>query len=441
MTLTEGLVALLARPVAAADRARAALHVLDWIGCAAAGAAEEAGPVFRAHAATEPGPARILLGGGATARMAALANGALGNVLEMDDVHREAILHAGPVVVPAALALAAAHDAPGEALLDAVLRGYEAEIRLGRALGPAHYARFHPSATCGPFGAAAACASLLGLDAARMADALGNAASVAGGLWRCRHEPGLTKQWHTAHAAAAGLEAALLAAQGMTGPRAILEGAQGLFEGFSPDARPGRVLDGADAPWLIHETSFKPWPACRHAHPAIDAALLLRDGLAGQMPERVEVAAYADAITFCDRAEPRSTIEAKFSLQHAVAVALLDGPPPLAAFAPQGIARADIAALRARISVRADAALSAAYPAHFGAGVAILLPDGQRLEARVADALGDPENPLAPEAVIGKARALMAHAGVAPARSEAAIAAALALAEGGAARACNDALP
>jgi len=441
MTLTEGLVALLARPVAATDRARAALHVLDWIGCAAAGAADAVGPVFRAHAATEPGPARIVLGGDASPRMAALANGAFGNVLEMDDVHREAVLHAGPVVVPAALALAAAHDAPGAALLDAVIRGYEAEIRLGRALGPAHYRHFHPSATCGPFGAAAACASLLGLDAARTADALGNAASIAGGLWRCRHEPVLTKQWHTAHAAAAGMEAAMLAAQGLTGPRGILEGTQGLFEGMAPDAAPARVLDGADAPWLIHETSFKPWPACRHAHPAIDAALLLRAQLAGRRPERIEVAAYADAIAFCDRAEPRSAIEAKFSLQHAVAVTLLDGPPPLAAFEPPAIARADAAALRARVEAREDHALTAAYPAHFGAGVAAILPGGERIEARVADALGDPENPLTADAVIAKARALMAHAGVPPARAETAIAAALALAGGGTARACNDALP
>ena len=135
-------------------------------------------------------------------------------------------------------------------------------------------------------------------------------------------------------------------------------------------------------------------------------------------------------------------IEAKFSLQHAVAVALLRRPAAARGLRAGRGSRAPTSRRCARVSlVRTDAALSAAYPAHFGAGVAILLPGGQRIEARVADALGDPENPLAPEAVIGKARALMAHAGVAPARTEAAIAATLALAEGGAARACNDALP
>jgi 2-methylcitrate dehydratase PrpD len=432
MTLTEGLVALLARPISAADRERAALHLVDWIGCAAVGAAGATGGLFRAHAADlSPGVARVVLGGALAARDAALLNGAFGNVLEMDDVHREAVLHPGPVVIPAALALAAERDATGAALLDAIIRGYEAEIRLGRALGGSHYRYFHPTASCGAFGVAAGCASLLGLDAARTADALGNAASIAGGLWRCRHEAVATKQWHTAHAAAAGLDAARLAARGVTGPRAILEGEQGFFAGLAPGADAARVLADPDAPWLIHETSFKPWPACRHAHAAIDAALLLQArGVRG--PRAVVVRAYADAIAFCDRMSPRTEIEAKFSLQHAVAVALLDGPPTLAAFAPDAIRRADVAALRARVRVVEDAALSAAYPRHFGAEV-----EADGVMARVADALGDPENPLSREAVIGKARGLLHHAGA----SDAALASALALADGGSARELNASLP
>src|SRR4051794_21514123 len=120
-SLTEGLVALLARPITPADRRRAALHLLDWIGCAVAGAAIEAGAVFRAQAASQPrGTARVILGPVLTARDAAFANGAFGNVLEMDDVHREAILHPGPVVIPAALALAAELGASADALLDAI---------------------------------------------------------------------------------------------------------------------------------------------------------------------------------------------------------------------------------------------------------------------------------------------------------------------------------
>ncbi len=439
-SLTEGLAALLARPITADDRRRAALHLLDWIGCAAAGAASEAGAIFRAQADRQPwGPARIVLGAQGTARDAAFANGAFGNVLEMDDVHREAILHPGPAIIPAALALAAERGAGGAALLDAVIRGYEAMIRIGRAMGATHYAQFHPTATMGAFGAAAACASLLDLDAWQLVAALGNAGSMTGGLWQCRHEPVMTKQFHTARAAAAGLEAAQLAAAGLTGPRFILEGPQGVFAGLSRDARPARVLEGPEAPWLIHAVSFKPWPACRHAHAAVDAALALRDRLAGRAIAAVHVAAYADAVTFCDKAQPRSVIEAKFSFQHAVAVALLRGRPTLADFDPPAIADPTLAAFRARVTVAEDSALTRAYPLHFGAAVAVTLEDGATLHEAVPDALGDPENPLDEHAIRAKAVTLMESAGVA--RPDAVVAAALALADGAAAADLNAALP
>lgn len=439
-SLTEGLAALLARPIAEGDRRRAALHLLDWIGCAAAGAASEAGAIFRDHAARQPwGAARVVLGARNTARDAAFANGAFGNVLEMDDVHREAVLHPGPVVVPAAIALAAERGAGGAALLDAVVRGYEAMIRIGRAMGAAHYPRFHPTATMGAFGAAAACAALLDLEPRQLVAALGNAGSMTGGLWQCRHEPVMTKQFHTARAAAAGLEAAQLAAVGLTGPRLILEGPQGVFAGLARDARPARVLEEPDSPWLIHAVSFKPWPACRHAHAAVDAALALRGRIGGRSIAAVHVAAYADAVAFCDKPQPRSVIEAKFSFQHAVAVALLRGRPGLADFDPPAIADPALAALRARVTVAEDGAFTRAYPRHFGAAVEVALEDGATLREAVPDALGDPENPLDEDAIRAKAVTLMEGAGVAS--PDAVVAAALALADGAAAADLDAALP
>jgi len=439
-SLTEGLVALLARPISAADRRRAALHLLDWIGCAAAGAASEAGAVFRDHAARQPwGAARVFLGARNTARDAAFANGAFGNVLEMDDLHREAILHPGPVVIPAALAVATERGTGGHALLDAMLRGYEAMIRIGRAAGRTHYERFHPTATVGGFGSAAACASLLGLNAERTAWALGNAGTAAGGVWQCRHEPVMTKQFHTARAAALGLEAAQLAAAGLTGPRYILEGRQGVFNGLAPDARPDRLLATPDEPWLMHATSFKPWPACRHAHAAVDAALALRPQVGGRAIAAIRVESYADALAFCDRAAPRSVIEAKFSLQHAVAVALHEGKPPLLAFELPAIASPELAALRARTTLVEDPSFTRAYPFHFGSAVEITLADGTVLHESVPDALGDPENPLSDDAILVKATMLLGSAGVA--RPDTVIAAALAMAEDAPVSRLNDALP
>ena len=174
--LSRGLIGLLGRQIGPADRRRAALHLLDWIGCAAAGALTPPGIAMLAFAGTMPsGRCRSFGGMLLAGRDAALVNGALGNVLEMDDLHRTALLHPGPVVVPAALAVAEETGASAHALLDAVVRGYEAMIRVGRSVGPAHYRHFHNTATCGVFGSAAATGSLLGLDEDRLVDALGNA--------------------------------------------------------------------------------------------------------------------------------------------------------------------------------------------------------------------------------------------------------------------------
>ena len=441
-SLTEGLALLLARPITAADRARAALHLLDWIGCAIAGAASPTGAVFRRAAERQPaGAAKVIGGPRVTARDAAFANGAFGNVLEMDDVHREAILHPGPVIAPVALALAVERGADGAALLDAIIRGYEAEIRIGRAMGPAHYRQFHPTASCGPFGAAAAAGSLIGLDAEALVWALGNAGTQTGGVWQCRAEPVMTKQLHTARAALIGLEAALLAADGLTGPMLILEGPLGVFAGMAPDARPHRVLATPEEPWMVHATSFKPWPACRHCHATIDAALALRDQVAGRAIDAITVETYGDAVAFCDRLVPETVIQAKFSLQHAAAVALLDGPPPLEAFEPAALARSDLVALRARTVLAKDPAFDGAYPLRYGAAVMLRLADGTVLREAVPDALGDPENPLSEARIIGKARMLMASVGTDPARIETIIAATLALVDGAPASRLNDVLP
>jgi 2-methylcitrate dehydratase PrpD len=213
----------------------------------------------------------------------------------------------------------------------------------------------------------------------------------------------------------------------------MLEGAQGFYAAMCPDPRSDALTADPEGPWLAWETSFKPWPACRHAHAAIDACLALRDRLPeGRGIAAVELLTYADALAFCDRPAPRTTAEAKFSLQHAAAVALCDGPPPLGAFAAEALGRPDLAALRAKVTVAAGEPFAGAYPARFGAAATALLDDGTRLRAEIPDALGDPENPLAERAVEAKARTLMEAAGVAPSRAAALVAAARALGEGGA---------
>lgn len=217
------------------DRERAALHVLDWLGCAY-GAFVVSDFLF---ASKSPIVGHLqpysVIGGGSTSHWfdALQHNASLGNVLEMDDLHRGSILHPGPVIIPAAIAAAqhltatSGRVVSGAQLLDAIVRGYEVTIRIGRALGPTHYRFYHNTSTCGAFGAAAAAASILGASAQQMTWALANAGSRTGGLWQMRFEATDTKSLHNVMAAQTGLQAALLAMQGVRGPASLLEGVAG----------------------------------------------------------------------------------------------------------------------------------------------------------------------------------------------------------------------
>ena len=435
-SLTQRLTERLARPVKPAYRRRAALHVLDWSGCAIAGADSDAARAMMTGLAGEGAGDCTAIGAETpvSALTAALINGALGNVLEMDDVDKRAILHPGPSVIPAALAAAQVEGADGAALLTGVVRGYEAVIALGRAVGPGHYAFWHNTGTCGPLGAAAAAASVMGLSAAHSVRALGLAGTQASGFWQTRHEPAsMAKQLHTARAAHAGLSAALLARAGMAGPERILEGPQGFFAATCPGSDPEDVLADHGADWLIEQVSFKPWPACRHAHPVIDAALAAREaGVRAAEVEAVSVITYPDAVAFCDKPQPQSVIEAKFSLQHAVAVVLLFGRPELSHFEPEVFNRPDVRDAAAKVHVKAGNPYKDRYPAHYGAGLSVTLAGGGSQGFEAPDALGDPENPLGEDALADKARILMGAGGLDAAAAERLIEASLALAEGGA---------
>lgn len=391
-SLSERLAQHLMQPVRAAVRAKARLHLLDWMGCVAGARRSDA--------------ARSLN----NVQVNPLVRAAfLGNVLEMDDVHRVALLHPGPVVWPAALGSAA--DTMVD-VLDAAVRGYEAMIAVGATFDGRHYAHFHPTATAGVFGAAACQASAASADAKTMANALALAGSVSGGLWQTRHGANFGKQWHVAHALATGRSAASFALGGVTGPLDVLEGVQGLYAATCSAPGPMDLSEH----WRIAEVSFKPWGACRHAHPAIDAALMLRSR--GKLTLPVTVDTFADALAFCDRPDPITPVQAKFSLQHAVAVVAMRGVPTLADFEPDAIAA--LAAARAQVVVREDPAITARYPAHFGATV-----HAGGDAAVLVDTRGDPERPMSRAAVIGKARALFAWAGLPPGQSDSGIALAL----------------
>lgn len=432
MSVTAELAAILTRPVDPATRARAILHILDWVGVAALGATASVGRKLAIYGRGWPaGPCHTLGVGARTAEIAAFVNGGLGNIYELDDIHRTSIVHPGDVVIPAALAAAQRADGDGIALLEAVVRGYEAAIRIGQAAGRRHYELWYNTATCGVFGAAAAVADLLRLDAAAVSDALGHAGAQAAGTWQCRIEASDTKQLLTARAAQSGLISADLAGLGVKAPSEIVEGSHGLFAATAKGADWRRVTADPDAVWRLHDVSFKPWPACRHAHPAIEAALRLRGRIEPGEIEQIEVASYAEAIAFCDKKLPATPHEARFSLQYCVAVALLKGAPQFAHFAAAALADHNVQRLAERVEVREDGAMTGAFPERYPARLTLLLADGTSMTETVATALGDPENPLTKADLFAKADTLLRTAGYDEAAIEATVSACRNLCERG----------
>jgi len=401
-----------AMPVTDVDLRAAERYVRDTLGSCVAGAHAPVGRLLRGSGEE---------GAGLEERVFLAA--ALSHVTETDDLHRGSVTHPGCVVVPVALLGGLYLGLRGHAVLRATLAGYEAMLRVGEALGPAHYRIFHNTATAGVFGAAAAASSLLGLDEDGWVWALGTAGTQAAGLWQFNEEGAMSKPVHAGHAAAAGLRAALLAARGITGAERILEGEKGLFRALCPDARPDAVL--AEAPrWKLPETSFKPYPCCRHVHAAIDAALELgEESVPSGAYERIHVATYPAALDVTDRPDPATPHEARFSMQYAVARTLAHGRPGLEAFEEPVLGDPAVRELLGRITVSVDPALAAAYPARWGVRVEALHGDGSRVGVSRDGASGDPEHPLDDQALDRKVEGLLSWAGWDPARRAAALAA------------------
>lgn len=394
--------AILTRPVTGHDLQAAALFTLDAVANIVAGRNSVPGRkllAWQKSMSETPGTTID------KARLSFLY-GSLCHILEVDDLHRASVVHPGCVVVPAVFAMAAGSN--GKSALSAIVRGFEACCRVGMSVGPEHYRIWHNTATCGPFGSAMAIASILGLDEAACVDALGNAGSQSAGLWQFLDTGAETKHLHAGRGAEAGLVAATLAQHGFTGAPGILEGDRGFYRATCPNPDKSLLLPAAADQWQLHETSIKPWPSCRHTHPAIECGLALyRQMPKGTKIRSVRVFAYQAALDLCDRIKVETAYAGKFSLQHCVATALIRGVVVFDNFEAE--ARTEAAGLRTRTSVSVVDQFQSAYPRHWGSRVEVELEDGSVISHEVADARGDPELPLTHDDMVVKARGLLEH--------------------------------
>ncbi len=377
--------------------------VLDWLGSAMAGSLETPARMTQRVVAGFGASKEATVFGGerSSAAGAALANGVASHILEFDDVHKGSTLHPAAPVIPAALAVAEREHADGRAFLLAVAVGYDAALRVGEAVNPSHYRFWHPTGTAATFGAAAAAASILRLDAARVVDALGSAGTQAAGLWEFNADGAMSKHLHPGKAAFNGILSADLAREGFTGASRILEGDRGFFRAMSEGFDTSRVTDGLGSRWKISENCYKLHSCCGHTHTAIDVALdLRREHIADVLIET-----YGPGFEIVKEMRPNTPYQAKFSIAYCVAMALTEGVVGLEQFSAERIANPP--ALLAKTRVVVDAALTAKYPAAWPSRVTLTLDDGSVVRGESDFPRGNPENPVSTEALEEKFRLLI----------------------------------
>ncbi|MFJ3261709.1 MmgE/PrpD family protein [Pseudomonas sp. NPDC086581] len=391
---------------------------LDWLGSALASQNRHPIPLFQRYAqrmGPASGKSRVLVDGTSTsAYFAALVNGASSHLVEQDDLHNSSVLHPATVVFPAALAAAQELGKSGRELILASVAGYEAGIRIGEFLGRSHYRIFHTTATVGTLAAAVAVGKLLGLDSRQFVNCLGSAGTQAAGLWEFLRDAADSKQLHTAKAAADGLLAAYLTADGLTGAQNILEGEQGMAAGMSSDADPSRLVDGLGTRWALCETSYKFHASCRHTHPAADAllGLMQREGLEHGDIAQVTTRVHQGAIDVLGRVVvPQTVHQAKFSMGTVLGLIAVHGKAGLVEFEEFSLNDAEVSAFREKVSMQLDAEVDGAYPRRWLGRVDVLTTDGRQLHGAIDEPKGDPGNGLSRAELEDKFRRLLAFAG------------------------------
>lgn len=391
-------------PPTVADRAK--YFFLDYLGVAVRGSLSDSSlPAYALGAALgADGHASVL--GRCEKRAfpyAALANGTAAHSLELDDTHQAGSIHLGVSVFSAALAVAEHLGAGGKEFLTASVAGFEVAARLAMALRPAdHYARgFHPTATCGTFGATVAACKLLRLRDTQMASALGIAGSQAAGSMEFLTDGAWTKRLHPGWAAFSGIHAALLAQAGFVGPHTVIEGRDGFLKAYGVQPEPHRVGDGLGEDFQILHTAVKPHACCRYTQAPIDAVLGLvhEHAFLPEQVERVTIGMLATGIpVICEpaarKSRPTNVVEAQFSLPFGIAVALAKRRAGLNEFSDALLHDAEIRSLMTKVGYEHDPALETNYPAEWPAWARVALRGRGEVSAAVRFPKGDPENPL-----------------------------------------------
>jgi len=387
----------------------AKIGLLDTIGCTVAGSRDDSARIITRVAAHSPG-ASLLFGQDrrVSALDAAQVNGTAAHALDLDDCSNTLGGHPSVAVLPALFALADEHGASGKAFLTAYVIGFETECKLSMCLNLHQYTKgWHPTVTIGIFGGTAAACHLLGLDPQKTAVALAIAASMAAGI---KSNFGThTKPLHVGNCARSALLAALLARDGFTANPGAFEHKQGYFNVFNGEGNydVSRIFPQWGAPWDIVKPgiAIKQYACCGSTHPAVDAMLDLAQehNLRPENVAAIETWTHARRLEHTNRPDPKSDVDAKFSVQYVVSRALLEKRIVADHFENSAYLEPKVQSILKRVTSRAYTTEQFPADNHFGAEVRVTLADGKIVSKKVDQPYGRTSaNPLPAERMKAK---------------------------------------
>ncbi|MDR5758442.1 MmgE/PrpD family protein [Caballeronia sp. LZ035] len=367
--------------------------LMNWVGVAVGGSHDTT--VDRAVAALTPfsGPPQANLLG-RTERFdimnAAFINGVSSHIFDYDDTHLKTIIHPAGPVVSAILAYAQYHPVSGKDFLNALVLGVETELRIGNAVYPNHYdVGWHITGTCGVFGSAAAMSKLMGLTVQQTVWALGLAASQPVGL---RESFGsMNKSFNPGRAAANGMFAAILASKDYTSSDGMIEAKRGWANAISTKQDYREITDGLGTHYESTLNTYKPFACGIVIHPALDAAIQLRNQnhLSADQIERIDLRVHPLVIELTGKKTPQIGLEGKFSIYHAVAIAIIDGAAGEKQFSDAKVRDPQTIALREKVNTIVDPSIKPEQ-----VDMTITLKDGRKLHKFIEHAIGSTEVPM-----------------------------------------------
>ena len=343
---------------------------------------------------------------------AVLVNGLNAHVAELDDGVRFGMIHPGAPIFSALLPLAEKEKLKGADLISGIITGYEAAVRVGCAIQPSHYnCGYHPTGTCGTIGAAMGISAMLGFSKSQMKDALSSAAISASGTLKVLEDGSELKPFNAAKAALSGLLAASMARAGFKGPNDALSGNTGFFSMMAEQYDLLQLEKGGGESLGIEKVYVKPYAACRHAHPAIEATLKIRlnSGVCTSDIKGIKVTTYRGVLGKHDHAEICGVSSAKMSIPYSVALTLTTGNAGIKEYTTEHINDLSIASLARKVVVCSDDKITALVPQKRAAIVEIITDEGNCYTERVDFPKGEPENPISDKEIKVKFMSLAAY--------------------------------